>query len=114
MDNKIKKYLDKVISYLLSEIDLRYDGEEIIINAPFFIPDGIKLKDFRYVDVIFYEEFLTICRNIYGLTKEESLYVLDMCLQNIKNKIISIDNKLEIQYQKLFSDWGDIYKKKGL
>ena len=87
MGDKVDKYLDKVVGFLVKGTTIDYDSEEI--SYPFFfLPDGRVL--FFPISVFpsrLPPAFSTYVRDNYGLTEEEIDYVWNEYKKVIKNKI---------------------------
>ena len=106
-----KKYLHKVIDQLVSETELDYDNEKILFPflsphlpslafPPFFfpfsffssltpfLPSGHFFLIFNQLSSrTFSKSFYNHCKNIYGLSDQEVLYVWDEYKTIIENKI---------------------------
>ena len=78
MDEKIKRYLDKVVELLVN--DTVIDHEQKLVIYP-FIPNKtsqwgmvVPLTYVQYGSPLFHI-YIIYCRDVYGLTYEESVYV---------------------------------------
>ena len=78
-----KKYLYKVINQIARETRIYYKHK--LIHAP-FSPHGTSFP-FDFSPSYFFPYFFKYCRNIYGLTEEETEYVWYEYKKIIKNKI---------------------------
>lgn len=115
MEEKVKKYLDKVLSFIIKDTKVYIKDNLVMADIPFFLND-ISFINFRYVDALFYDEFDHMCKNSYGLTKEETTYLLINYLKYLEKTIKNLDKKNidlweKYAYSKLFSDWANIYLK---
>ena len=87
MDNKIKRYLDRILEYLIKgtrvELNVGYNFEGLIVYMPFDEnpPEFINVNDYRittgYFSAIPSFMFSRYCVNHFGLVKEEINYVWD-------------------------------------
>jgi hypothetical protein len=83
MEGKQKKYLDKVVDFLIGDTVI---GERELkppftkYRYPSYIPNP-----FSSMDLLYFAEY---CLNIFGLTEDEVIYVWDM----YKSKIREITN----------------------
>lgn len=84
-----KKYLDKIIKYFVSRTKIDYDKEEIIF--PFLIRNQLSSfghsfsKSFHPFYLIF--PFAKYCKNMFGLTEDETEYVYMVYMETLKDKI---------------------------
>jgi hypothetical protein len=89
-----KKFLNKVVDQIVSEteIDIGYEGntlDDYRIYGP-FVSTFYKWIPYHYMvdptfeDIVSFEDH---CKNVYGLTEEESEYVWDEWRSIIKDKI---------------------------
>ena len=85
-----KKYLDKVLDYIISRTKIDYDKEEI--TFPFttqpthqFYYHSVFLIDFERT--IFSLPFVKYCNRQFGLTEEEIEYVYRRYVEIIEEKI---------------------------
>ncbi len=88
MDNK--KYLDKVLGYMVRGTKMDYENEALIFPFPFHPSDFPSSSPF----LIFYHSssfplssFTKYCKNTFGLTEEEIKYVFKQYREIIKDKI---------------------------
>lgn len=79
VDNK-EKYLDKIVQYILEDTEIDY--EQKLVTYP-FIPNtpsqwglSVPLHYVQY-ESPFFKEYSKYCKDIYGLSYEESVYVWD-------------------------------------
>jgi hypothetical protein len=88
MENKVDKYLDKVVVFLVKGTTIVYDREEKdlpIITYPFFSPT--LLSTFVSYPLYLLPSFSIYVRDNYGLTEEELEYVFDGYRKIILDKI---------------------------
>ena len=98
MDNKIKRYLDRIVIELVRETKIDYDRRKMYF--PFLIPNhpinqysSPSYSDFLNNPLLYLNsnltsfEFSKYCKHFYGLTEEESKYVREIYVDIIKNKI---------------------------
>lgn len=64
MEDKQRRYLDRVVELLVSDTKIDYERNEIL--TPYFGPTRNIYKPFS---------FSTYCKKVYGLTEEEVGYV---------------------------------------
>ena len=86
MENK--KYLDKVLDYLVSRTKIDYDKGEIIF--PFTnsaAPFGLSAFIYFYRTPPFSLPFVKYCNRQFGLTEEEIKYVYHRYVKIIEDKI---------------------------
>jgi len=93
---KDKKYLDKVLDYIVSRTKIDYENKEV--NTPFFLDPSSSFRFslpftsssllFHSLTSPFFFSFSSYCRNYFGLTKDEIKYI------NYKYKNI-INDKIE-------------------
>ena len=83
MDNKIKRYLDRVVMELMGSTVLDYEKKKI--HYPF------SLRPFSFSSPLFSSFLLyslsEYCKNTFGLTDDEIDYVWKECIEIIKDKI---------------------------
>ena len=81
---KDKKYLDKVIGHLVKGTKIDYENKEVKtpfnhrprhLNAPFLASSPLSLSFYSY------------CKNTFGLTEEEMVYVWKEYVDIINGKI---------------------------
>ncbi len=83
MGDKVDKYLDKVVEFLVKGTTIDYDREEI--TYPFFSPYSSPLhSSFFFFLPPSFSNYVT---NTYGLTENEIDYVWDEYKKNILDKI---------------------------
>tara|TARA_R110002153_G_scaffold87517_3_gene216308 strand:- start:465 stop:761 length:297 start_codon:yes stop_codon:yes gene_type:complete len=94
-----KKFLHKVLDQLVRETEIDYDRK--VIETPFFIPPHIPLSPPYFPDTLpsfhsfffhpfsFLSFFLKHCKDVYGLNREETMYVWKEYIKIIKDKINS-------------------------
>mgnify|MGYP000333068556 CR=1 FL=1 len=88
MNDKTKKYLDKVIEFLVGDTVIDYEQERI--SSPFFPPLLSPPPLFLFSFSLFSStpfSFEKYCIDIYGLTEEEIEYVWIRYKSIIKGKI---------------------------
>jgi hypothetical protein len=78
-----KKYLDKVLEHLVRSTNIDYDKGEISFLFSLSIISFSSLNRF----FVFFGSFSDYCKNMFGLTKEESKYVFKQYKEIIKDKI---------------------------
>ena len=94
MENK--KYLDKVLDYIVSRTKIDYENKEVntpflpLYKPPFYytLPFTSSSLHFHSFTSPFFFSFSSYCRNYFGLTKDEIKYI------NYKYKNI-INDKIE-------------------
>jgi len=79
-----KDYFDKVINQLVSETEIDYENTEI--DAPFLFAPLLGFSS-SFPSSASATNFFKYCRNIYGLTEEETEYVWIQYRKTIKDKI---------------------------
>ncbi len=82
MEDKQKKYLDKVIEFLVKDTKIDYDKGRVHLSFfpyPFFLPPSISSSIFPL--------FSKYCKNVYGLTEDEIKYIWGEFITIIKDKI---------------------------
>ena len=88
---KDKKYLDKVLGYMVKVTKMDYENKEV--NTPFFLPPESFLPSFSfpfsslYLHSPFFFSFSSYCRNYFGLTKDEIRYIWKEYKNIINDKI---------------------------
>ena len=80
-----KKYLDKIIKYFVSRTKIDYDKEEIIFPFTTNSTRHSFSKSFHLFYLIF--PFAKYCKNMFGLTEEETEYVYMVYMKTLKDKI---------------------------
>lgn len=92
MEDNLKKYLDKVVEFLVRDTGINYENNEL--NFPFFIflrnfsvfsgylSSSMPLSHFR-LD----RAFSKYCKDVYGLTDKEIEYVWDRYFYILIDKI---------------------------
>lgn len=93
MDNKIKRYLDRVVNELVKGTVIDYDKEIISFPhhrlfspiLPFSPPFGLTLIN-PFTTSFFYG-LSNYCKNTFGITKEEIEYVWEIYREIILDKI---------------------------
>ena len=80
-----KDYLDKVINQLVTETEIDYENTEI--DAPFLFTPLLGFSSTSFPSFASATNFFKYCRNIYGLTEEETEYVWIQYRKTIKDKI---------------------------
>jgi len=89
---KDKKYLDKVLGYMVRSTKINYDGKRVYVPfSPLCLfvfpnPSFPLLSPDHYLST-FYDEFSSYCENTFGLTKEEMEYVWKEYVDIINDKI---------------------------
>mgnify|MGYP003346383119 CR=1 FL=1 len=84
-----KKYLDKIVQYLVEDTDIYYEHRTIYFDS-WWGTDT--LSDWKYQD---YDYIWDYCNDTYGLTEDEVKYVWDEYknLMLIKCANIIVNNK---------------------
>ena len=93
---KDKKYLDKVLGYMVKVTKMDYENKEV--NTPFFLPPSSFLPSNNFPFSLlslpfipftspFFFSFSSYCRNYFGLTKDEILYIWKEYRNIINDKI---------------------------
>jgi hypothetical protein len=77
-----KEYLDKVLDHILSETRIDYDQEKAY--PPFTHSLSSSLLSYYHPPP---HSFLEHCKEVYGLTEKETIYVWKQYKQIIKDKI---------------------------
>ena len=77
------KFLDKVVSQIVSETTIDYDEERFL--PPFSIPSSWFSPFLSHFSP--HPSFIIHCREVYGLNKEETGYVWDKYILLIKDKL---------------------------
>ena len=86
MNNRIKKYLDKVVDILVDETRIDYENEGIA--PPFFISSSYHSRfSIWYPHAIIPFRFIEYCKDTYGLIEEEVKYVWEQYRSIIHDKI---------------------------
>jgi hypothetical protein len=116
------KYLNNVLRYILEDTVIERRVDDNYINFPFFDGDDkfypLSMEflptNFFYKPVSFYE----YCRDMYGLTEDESQYIWEQYRNVIRNNTIteSINESVNISDNKRFNDYviNDIIKNTSL
>lgn len=85
MDNKIKRYLDKVIEHLLRDTKIDYEKKEI----RYFFSRRLDSVLHGLPSLYAFSDFSDYCKNMFGLTEDEIDYVwygwYDIMLDKINN-----------------------------
>ena len=84
MDNKIKKYLDRVVIELVRETEIDYDRKEILLPFLFFTLFSFSSSLFSSSPSFLFYEY---CKNTFGLTEDETEYVWNEYKDIIQDKI---------------------------
>jgi len=88
-----KKYLDKVIDRIVDETIMDYEQQEISLpfsHLSLFLPFISFPSPISYSNSTFphlFSFFFKHCRDVYGLTKDETIYIWAEYRNIIKNKI---------------------------
>ena len=85
MESKRRKYIDKVIKFLV--IDTKVDYEDNHIDFPFFPSYRLYINDGNLGYHYHKDRFIKYCREQYGLTEEETFYVWFKYIITVKNNI---------------------------
>ena len=85
MDNK--KYLDKVIVYLVRSTNIDYEKEIITFPSSTLHYDTVLSCFFFFSDCSPSFSFYSYCKNMFGLTEEEIGYVWKEYKDNMLEKI---------------------------
>ena len=88
-----KKYLDKVLDYIISRTKIDYDNN--LISTPFFLPPPSSFSFFIsffsslsiHSSLYFPSFFSDYCKRFYGLTEDEIEYVWEEYKKIILDKI---------------------------
>ena len=83
MENKLKRYLDKVIEHLLRDTKIDYEKKEI----SYFFSCRLHSVLHGLPSLYSFPDFSNFCKNTFGLTEEEIIYVWEIYINIIKNKI---------------------------
>jgi len=87
MENKIKKYLDRVVMELVRGTEIDYENERIHFPSQ-FSTSFTSFFFFPHLSTPFtIYSFSTYCEDIYGLTEDEIEYVWEIYRSNILDKI---------------------------
>lgn len=87
MDNKIKKYLDRIVIILVRETKIDYDREEIYFPTAPHRPSIVWILPSSFTYSYSSDSFFDYCENMFGLTKEEIEYVFKQYKDIIKDKL---------------------------
>lgn len=100
MENKLKRYLDKVIDHMVRGTEIDYENELVKLPFPQKLDSSSTSTNFyttHYTllfvlshflpESSFYNSFNNYCVNTFGLTGNEVRYVLDGYGKIIKDKI---------------------------
>ncbi len=84
-----KKFLNKVVNQIVSETRVDYSMEEIQFPFSFHLPSSsfAPFHSFFFHPFSFLSLFMSHCKEIYGLNREETIYVWKEYVQIIKDKI---------------------------
>jgi hypothetical protein len=92
MEDKLKKYLDTVVRYLLSDTIIDYYEEKIYF--PFLTIPSKRFSIYLFVKDIdtsptskMFSDFYQYTKDIYGLTEDETKYVWKIYISTIKETI---------------------------
>jgi hypothetical protein len=86
MEKNRKRFLDKVVEFLVKDTIIDY-LDNFHIYFPFFPEYGLYINDAN-LDYFFHKgRYTQYCKDTYGLTHEESLYVWGIYIKIIKEKI---------------------------
>ena len=77
MEDKQKKYLDKVVEFIVRDTIIDYDKEEIHypFETGYHYPYPLNIGFYSYTPEYDASTFQEYCKDIYGLTGEEIDYV---------------------------------------
>jgi hypothetical protein len=89
MENKIQKYLDKVVEFLVRDTRMDYEQKRILTPYSSYSSPPHTLNRFSSFppSVYFPTSFSKYCRDVYGLTDKEIEYVWKPYTDIIKDKI---------------------------
>ena len=84
-----KKFLDKVVDQIVSET--RFDYDEEMIYFPFYFRGESVFNRFSSIFHDYFSTYFPIfhehCEDIYGLNKQEGVYVWKKYIKILKDKI---------------------------
>jgi len=112
-------HLNKIVDQLVSETDIDYDRETVFAPTLLFLPlslSPLPLSLFLYLSLLPFLPYLFFdhCRDMYGLTKKETIYVWkqykSIIEDKIKNKPLNesyFDNINNPQQHKFFNRIAD-------
>ena len=83
MENKLKRYLDKVIEHLLRDTKIDYEKKEI----SYFFSCRLHSVLHGLPSLYSFPDFSNYCKNTFGLTEEEIIYVWKEYREIIEDKI---------------------------
>ncbi len=83
MENKLKRYLDKVIEHLLRDTKIDYEKKEI----SYFFSCRLHSVLHGLPSLYSFPDFSNYCKNTFGLTEEEIIYVWKEYRSIMKDKI---------------------------
>lgn len=89
MEDKQKRYLDKIVDLLIKDTKIDYD--EKIISFPFVMNNFNYFGDYFYKTYRDSKSILTYCKYRYGITLDEIKYIEDKYTLLLLNKLYNKD-----------------------